>query len=192
MKLILASQSVDRKRLLEKLGIPFTTSPADIDESELKHESPRAYVIRIARAKAEKVAAENPGCVVLAADTPLVVGRRILQKAESKAEAVAMIKRQSGRRVHIPTVVAVANAEGKISHTYVESWIKFKRITDAEIEAYLARVPRYKHLAGALSVEDADAWIQTIHGSHSGIIGLPLYETTLLLKKAGITVPPQS
>lgn len=187
--LILASQSPQRKRLLSQFGLPFTTSPADVDESVLKGESPREYVTRVARAKAAKVAAANPGCVVVAADTPIVVGRRILQKAESYEEAVEMIKLQAGRRVHIPTVVVVANATGKLRHEYVDSWLKIKPLSAAEIEAYLTRQTNYQHLAGAIALENMEHWVNKMHGSVSGIFGLPLYETAKLLKASGIKIP---
>lgn len=189
-KLILASQSKPRHGLLSQLGIPFSTSPADIDESTRKQESPRAYTIRIARAKAAKVAAENPGTIVLAADTPMVLGRRILQKPATHAEAVTMIKLLSGRRVHFPTAVAVADASGKISHKYVDGWLKIKPLASPEIEEYLTRCPEYLHLCGGIKLEKIEPWVQLLHGSYSGIIGLPLYETSLLLKKAGLACSP--
>ncbi|RYG61083.1 MAG: septum formation protein Maf [Alphaproteobacteria bacterium] len=189
MQLILASQSPQRKSLLGQLGISFTIQPADVDESPLKNETPLAYVKRIAIAKAAAVSTANPGSVVLAADTPVIVGRRILQKPATLEEAKAMLRLQSGRRVHIPTVVAVADASGKIHHKVVESWIKLKRLSEAEITAYLAVVP-WAHLSAAARIENLEPFILTTHGSISGIIGLPLYETTVLLARAGIKINP--
>jgi len=192
MALILASQSAHRAKLLQTLGVPFTVQPAHIDETPLPHEAPLAYVKRIACAKAAAVSAKNPGSVVLAADTPVIVGRRILQTPQTGAEATAMLKLQSGRRVSIPTVVAMADAQGKIHSKTALSWVKFKRLTDHEIAAYVAS-GAWQRVSGAIQLEThAEPWIATLHGSWSGIIGLPLYQTTLLLQKAGIKVNPHA
>jgi septum formation protein len=188
MQLILASQSPHRKKLLETLGVSFTIQPAHIDETERKNETPLAYVKRIAMAKAAAISKANPGTVVLAADTPVIVGRRILQTPQTREEAVAMVKLYSGRRVHIPTTIVVADASGKLHVKVTRNWIKFKRITNAEIETYLNHAT-WK-VAGALKIEQIEPWIATMQGTHSGIIGLPLYETSVLLTRAGIKVDP--
>lgn len=189
--LILASQSPQRKALLQQLGVTFTIQPADVDESELKHEAPLAYVKRIAMAKAAAISAANPGSVVVAADTPVIVGRRILQKAKTYDEAVQMLKLQSGRRVSIPTVVVVADASGKLHHKVSASWVKLKRLSDTEITNYLASI-EWHRFSAAMRIEDMEPWVSTMHGSYSGIIGLPLYETSILLARAGIQVNPFS
>jgi septum formation protein len=188
--LILASKSPQRARLLTTLGVPFTVKPANVDETPLKHEAPLAYVKRIALAKAAKISAENPGSVVVAADTPVILGRRILQTPETSNEAAQMLTLQSGRRVHIPTVVAVADAQGKLHHKSVDSWIKFKPFTAADIAAYL-QSDKW-HGSGGLCIEVAEVWATTLHGSYSGIIGLPLYETSVLLARAGLKINPFS
>lgn len=188
MNLILASKSKHRADLLRKLGVPFTTQPADVDETPLKNEAPLAYVKRIALAKATAVSAANPGSVVLAADTPVILGRRILQTPATPEEATAMLRLQSGRRVSIPTVVVVADATGKIHTKTVDSWIKLKRLSEAEIKAYLTT--DMWHGAGGLCIEAAEQWCLALHGSYSGIIGLPLYETSVLLTRAGLKVNP--
>ncbi len=187
--LILASQSTTRKALLEKLGIPFTVQPAHVDETPLKHEAPLAYVKRIALAKAQAVSTQNPGSVVLAADTPVIVGRRILQKPESYEEALTMLKLHSGRRISIPTVVVVVDATGKSHHKVSVSWVKFKRFSQAEIEVFLAAT-KWREFSGSIHIELMEPWLQTTHGSISGIMGLPLYETTRLLARAGLTPKP--
>lgn len=186
--LILASQSKYRKGLLEQLGIPFTVQPAHVDETELKNETPMAYVKRIAIAKATAISKANPGSVVLAADTPVIVGRRILQTPSTREEAVAMVQLYSGRRVHIPTTIVVADASGKLHVKITRNWIKFKRITKAEIETYLNHATW--QVAGALKIEQIEPWIATMQGTHSGIIGLPLYETSILLARAGLKAQP--
>lgn len=192
MKLILASQSPRRKELLSGLlegtGITFTTLPADVDESTRKGEPPLTYVQRVADTKALKIASENPGSVVIAADTPLIVGRRILQKAESFEEACAMLKLQSGKRVHIPTAVAVVDTKGKIHRKLNESWIKFKPLSDKEIKDYLSDSQNWQGISAAVQVENPHmaSMISTMHGSYSGILGLPLYETRVLLARCGV------
>lgn len=188
MQLILASQSKYRKELLEKLGVPFTVQPAHVDETALKNETPLAYVKRIAMAKAAAISKANPGSVVLAADTPVIVGRRILQTPASLEEATAMVRLYSGRRVHIPTTIVVADATGKLHVKVTQNWVKFKRLTDTEIAAYLSSTPW--QVAGALKIEYVEPWLATTHGSLSGIIGLPLYETSILLARAGIQTKP--
>ena len=188
--LILASQSKHRARLLQSLGVPFTVQPAHVDETPLPHEAPLAYVKRIALAKAAAVADKNPGSVVLAADTPVIVGRRILQTPQTEDEAAAMLQMLSGRRVSIPTVVAMADAQGKLHSKTAASWVKFKRLSKADIQAYVA-AGAWQHVSGAVQLEGyAEPWITAMHGSYSGIIGLPLYETTLLLQRAGIATKP--
>jgi septum formation protein len=187
-ELILASKSPNRARLLSGLGYAFTTQPADVDETPLPHEAPLAYVKRIAIAKAQKVAAENPGKVILAADTPVAIGRRILQTPQTAEEAEAMLKLQSGRRVHISTVVVVINAEGRVRSETVASWLKIKRLTPADMAKQLEDTENWQHAAGALKIEKPlfQSFVQTLHGSMSGIIGLPLYETAKLLTWAGV------
>jgi septum formation protein len=189
-QLILASQSKYRKALLEQLGVPFTVQPAHVDESELKNETPLAYVKRIAMAKAAAISQQNPGSVVLAADTPVIVGRRILQTPATPEEAAEMIKLYSGRRVHIPTTLVVADASGKLHVKVTKNWIKFKRITVSDINDYLTHANW--RVAGALKIEQIEPWIQSTQGTFSGIIGLPLYETTVLLTRAGIPTQPFS
>lgn len=187
--LILASQSKTRKGLLEKLGVAFTTQPAHVDETPLKNEMPLAYIKRVAIAKAEAIAAANAGCVILAADSPVILGRRILQTPQTEEEAKDMLRQQSGRRVAIPTVLVMVDANGKLHHKTVTSWVKMKRLSASDINAYV-NAGLWQHTAGGLKIELMDNWIQTTHGSVSGIMGLPLYETEILLARAGIKTQP--
>lgn len=184
--LILASRSPQRQALLKQLGVDFSCQPANVDESVKKGETPLQYVTRIATAKARKVAEGNPGAVVLAADTPVIAGRRILQTPESVEEARAMLALQSNRRVHIPTVVVAVDATGKVHRKTAASWVKFKRLGREEIEAHLAKPELWRGRSGALEIESIGPWIVTMHGSFTGIIGLPLYETVVLLKRCGV------
>ena len=186
---ILASRSPRRRELLAKLGVAFEVMSADIDESALKNEAPLAYVRRVARGKAQAIAAKNPGRVVLAADTPVLVGRRIIQTPETIDEARAMLRMQSNRRVHVPTAVAVVDAKGFVRETVVASYIKMKPLTDAEIETYLAS-GEWQGTSGAIKGEVLEHWFLQMHGSRSGILGLPLYETAKLLQASGVVVNP--
>ncbi len=188
-QLILASQSKTRKGLLARLGVEFSTQPADVDETPLKNEAPLAYIKRVAIAKAQAIAANHPGCVILAADSPVILGRRILQTPQTEDEAREMLKLQSGRRIAIPTVVVVIDATGKLHHKTVNSWVKMKRLSASDINAYIT-AGLWTHTAGGLKIELMENWIQTLHGSKSGIMGLPLYETEVMLTRAGISTQP--
>lgn len=186
--IILASQSPWRKQLLASLGVTFTTQPADVDESTRRGEKPLDYVKRIARAKAEKIKALNPKAIVIAADTPVIAGRRILQNPQSAEEAAHMLRVQSNRRVHIPTAIVVIAANGIIMEDMCQSWVKFKPLSAAEIAAHVAKESNWKGISGALQLENGrdERFLLTMHGSISSIMGLPLYHTTKLLRRAGV------
>lgn len=188
-KLILASQSKTRKGLLDQLGVVYSVVPAHIDETALKHEAPLAYVKRIALAKAKAVSEAHPDCVVLAADTPVIVGRRILQTPKTREEAADMLRLQSGRKVHVPTVVVVADKQGKLHHKISENWLKMKRLSETEIQTYLDFAP-WNITSGAIKLEFIEPWVIATYGTASGTLGLPLYETSLLLHRAGIQTRP--
>ncbi len=188
-RLILASRSPRRRSLLASLGVAFTVQSAEIDETPLKQEAPLAYVQRVALGKARAVAALNPGAVVLAADTPVIIGRRILQSPTTPDEALMMLKLQSNRRVQVPTAVVVIDAAGKERTALVPTWLKLKALTEAEIQAYLAS-GHWQGTSGGLKGELIEAWFTKMYGSRSGYLGLPLYETAKLLKAAGVAVAP--
>lgn len=189
--LILASQSPRRSNLLgqvlEGTGITFRTMPAHVDETPLKRETPLAYVQRIAKAKALKMAKENPGSIVLAADTPVIVGRSIMQTPATVDEARAMLVAQSGRRVHIPTAVVAVDAQGRVHPKLCRSWVKYAVLTKRDIDDWLNHPDRWQ-VSGAMQIESAtgQSLITTMHGSLSGILGLPLYETRLLLMRCNL------
>lgn len=182
--MILASASPRRLELLSLLGItPAKVVPADIDESERKGELPAAYVKRIAEAKAALVAKQFPEDVVLAADTTVTVGRRILQKPADAAEARAFLKLMSGRRHRVLTCVAVVQA-GKLRSKTVTTLVRFSRLSATDIDAYIAS-DEWKGKAGAYAIQgQAASFIPFISGSHSNVVGLPLHETAKLLSSA--------
>ena len=185
MGLILGSASPRRLELLAQIGIvPDAVRPADIDETPLKGELPRAYVRRLAVAKAAAISAED-GDVVLCADTTVAVGRRILEKPADRAEAERFLTLLSGRRHQVITGVAVRCGERQTSRDVVTR-VRFKRISDAEMTAYLDS-DEWQGKAGGYGIQGrAAALIPAINGSYSNVVGLPLAETAALLAGFGV------
>lgn len=180
-RLVLASASPRRIELLRQIGVtPDAIEPADIDEAELKGETPRLLALRLAAAKAETVAAAQPDAFVLAADTVVAVGRRVLPKAADEAQVRACLALLSGRNHKVLTAIAVAHA-GKTSARLVETRVQFKRLTGAETDLYAASGEGVGK-AGGYGVQGlAGAFVIAIHGSYPAVVGLPLYETANLL-----------
>lgn len=184
-ELVLASASPRRVELLALVGIvPDRIDPADIDETPLRGETPPRLAARLAVAKAAAVAARSPGAVVLAADTVVAVGRRLLEKAADEAEAARFLKLLSGRNHRVLTGVAVA-AGGKVRHRVVDTRVTFKVLSEAEIAAYVAS-GEWRGKAGGYGVQGrAGAFVPRIVGSYPAVMGLPLPETVNLLAGAG-------
>ena len=186
MRLILASASPRRLDLLARVGVtPDAVVPADIDESVPRGELPRQHALRLAREKAEAVAAKEPGTLVLAADTVVAVGRRILPKVEDEATLRACMKLLSGRRHRVLTGVALAMANKPIRERLVETMIAMKRLSDEEI-GYYASHGEWRGKAGGYALQGyGEVYVRHIAGSYSNVVGLPLAETRVLLKSAG-------
>lgn len=184
MRLILASASPRRLELLARLGVtPDAVVPAEIDETPRKAEIPDRYACRMAMEKAAAVS--EPGSLVLAADTVVAAGRRILPKTENEEEARAALGLLSGRRHRVHSAVAVTDAEGRSRFRLSTSLVAFKRLSPEEIEAYLAS-GEWLGKAGGYAIQGrAEALVRMLSGSHSGVMGLPLYETRALLRAAG-------
>jgi septum formation protein len=180
---VLASASPRRVELLARLGVvPAAIDPADIDETPDKGEAPRVHAERLAHAKCAAVAARHPGAIVLAADTVVGVGRRILPKAEDEATARACLALLSGRRHRVFTAVAAADAAGVIRQRLSETVVIFHRLTPGDIEALIA-AGDWQGKAGGYALQGAaEAYVRFIGGSWSGVVGLPLAETRALLK----------
>ena len=185
-KFILASASPRRLDLLAQIGIvPDLVVPADLDESERPGELPRAYVTRLAAAKAASVAAQYPDAVVLGADTIVVVGRRILPKTADEAQARQCLTLLSGRRHRVMTAVTII-AGGTARHRLSMTIVAFKPLTAGEIDAYIDS-GEWRDKAGGYGMQGfAEAFVRFLSGSHSGVVGLPLFETRNLLLSAGI------
>jgi septum formation protein len=185
--LVLASASPRRLDLLARIGVtPVATDPADIDESVLRGELPRVHVARLAAAKAATVAARHPGHVILAADTVVAAGRRILPKAEDETTAHQCLILLSGRRHRVLTAVTVIDALGVARHRLSDTIVTFKPLSADEIDAYIAGGEWHGKAGGYAIQGQAEAFVRFLSGSHSGVIGLPLFETRNLLMTAGV------
>lgn len=188
--LVLASASPRRLDLLRQIGIiPDRVDPADIDETPLKDELPPGHAVRLAQEKALAVAPRHPGAFVLAADTVVACGRRILPKAEDEATARACLALLSGRRHRIYGGVALITPSGDLSVRRVFSHVTFKRLSDAELDAYIAGGEWHGKAGGYAIQGHAATLIPFISGSYSNVVGLPLFETAQLLAGRGYQPP---
>ena len=189
-ELILASASPRRLQLLDQIGIaPTRVVPADIDEAVLPREQPRVHALRIATEKAKAVYArigESDRAVILAADTVVACGRRILPKAEDDATVTKCLMLLSGRAHHVLTAVAVIDATGKLRTRIVDTKVSFRRLEAEEIAAYLNTREGLGKAGGYAIQGRAAIFVRTINGSYSNVVGLPLTETFRLLQACGI------
>jgi len=184
--LILASASPQRLELLKQVGIvPGQIIPAQIDESPLKGEKPRALVTRLAREKAAEVARSHKDCFILASDTIVACGSRILGKASDRQEAETFLKMLSGRRHKVYTAVTLISPDGRASHKTVSTVVKFKNLDQADIDFYLGH-DEWQGKAGGYVIQGLAArFIIGINGSYSNVVGLPLNEVVNMLKGRG-------
>jgi septum formation protein len=184
--LVLASASPRRLDLLAQVGVtPDRVDPADIDEAPLADETPRRHALRLAERKARAVAPRAAGAFVLAADTVVAVGRRILPKAETEDQAVRCLDLLSGRNHMVLTAVAVVAPDGRLASRLVETRVQMKRLSTPERDAYLAG-GQWRGKAGGYGVQGvAGGFVIDLHGSYTSVVGLPLYETLNLLRGLG-------
>ena len=187
--LVLASASPRRRELLARLGLVADQILAtDIDESPLRGELPRAHAVRLAAAKARAAALQAPGAIILSGDTVVGVGRRILPKAEDEATARACIALLSGRRHRVFSAVAVLTPDGRLREALSETILRFKHLSASEIEAYIAGGEWHGKAGGYAIQGSAEGFCAWLSGSHSGVVGLPLFETRRLLVAAGVAL----
>jgi septum formation protein len=188
--LVLASASPRRLDLLRQIGIaPDEVDPAELDETPLPRELPAAHVIRLARAKAEAVQPRHSGTFILAADTVVACGRRILGKPEDEKAARACLTLLSGRRHRVYGGVAVIDPQGRMVTRRVVSQVAFKHLSAPELAAYLAS-GEWRGKAGGYAIQgQAAAFIRFLSGSYSNVVGLPLFETAQLLRGLGWPLP---
>jgi len=186
MRLVLASASPRRLDLLRQIGLePDAIDPPDIDETPQRDEPARRLVERLAREKAAAVAPRHPDAYVLAADTLVVVGRRILAKPDDVDEARSMITLLSGRAHRVLTGVAVLAADGRSASRVSETRLHFKRLSSQEIDRFLSS-GEWEGASGAYKIhQSAGAFVIALQGSYTGVVGLPLYEAKALLEGLG-------
>jgi septum formation protein len=186
MKLVLASTSPRRRELLARIGIvPARLAAPDIDETPLKAEPPRAYVARLAEAKAlavERAADE----IVLAGDTTVAVGRRILEKPADEADLRRMLGQLTGRRHHVFSGVCIIGPDGRPRVRVADTIVAFKALSPAEIDWYVASGEGMGKAGGYAIQGKAEAFVRYLAGSHSNVVGLPIFETRALLTSAGL------
>ena len=191
LSLILASASPRRLELLGRLAVtPFAVSAADIDETPAKAELPRTYAVRMAREKALAVlgAVASDTSHVLAGDTVVALGRRILPKAEDEFTARKCLALLSGRRHRVLSAVALRHPDGSLRERLSETIVRFKPLSPSEIDSYIAGGEWHGKAGGYAIQGSAEGLIAWISGSHSGVVGLPLFETRALLKAAGFAI----
>lgn len=184
--LVLASTSPRRRELLARIGLtPTRVAAPEIDETPLKGELPRAYVARLATGKALGVdrAADE---VVLAGDTTVAVGRRILEKPADEADLRRMLGLLSGRRHHVWSGVCVVGIDGRPRVRVVDTVVAFKALSPAEIDWYVASGEGMGKAGGYAIQGKAEMFVRFLSGSHSNVVGLPLFETRALLSAAGV------
>jgi len=184
--LILASASPRRAQLLQQIGIePTEICPADIDETPLNGELPRDLALRLSLGKAQAISKNNADKFIIAADTVVAVGRRILPKAESKDQALECLKLISGRRHHVYGGICVITDNAKIITRLCDTVVKFKTLTSQEIDEYIDS-GEWEGKAGGYAVQGlAAAYISFLQGSYSNVVGLSLYDTMQILRGNG-------
>jgi septum formation protein len=185
VKLVLASTSARRRDLLARIGVtPDRVAAPDIDESPLRGELPRAYALRLAEAKARAVERAIDEAVI-AGDTTIALGRRILPPADSEAIQRELLGLLSGRRHHCLSAICLLTPDGRARVRLADTIVAFKRLTPAEIDRYVACGEGLGKAGGYAIQGRAEAFVRFLSGTHSGVVGLPLFETRALLEAAG-------
>lgn len=189
IRLVLASRSPRRLDLLAQIGItPAAIDPADIDETVRPRELPGPHALRLAEEKARAAALRHSGAHVLGADTVVAVGRRILPKAEDEKTARSCLRLLTGRRHHVYGGVCVIAPDGRARTRLVDTQVAFKRLTEQEIDAYIAS-GEWQGKAGGYAIQGRAAlFARWLAGSYSNVVGLPLFETAAILRAAGMKI----
>jgi septum formation protein len=194
-KLVLASASPRRLQLMDQVGLqPDLLNPTDIDETPARRETPRRLSLRLAEEKARAaltaplVRALGPQTIVLAADTVVGLGRRVLPKAETPEDALDCLRLLSGRSHWVYSSVAVVSPSGTVTTRCCETKVRFKRLSREDMETYV-KSEEWRGKAGGYAIQGrAAAFVRYMAGSYSGVVGLPLHETLALLEGAGYPV----
>ncbi len=187
MRFILASASPRRLSLLEQIHLtPDEIIPADINEEPIPRELPRLHALRLASEKCQKIAHKYPDGIILAADTVVGVGRRILPKTDTIEQVEYCLKLLSGRSHRVFTAIAVSSPEKSLQSRVIETRVKFKTLSNIE-KVYYIQSGEWQGKAGGYGIQGyADSFIQSLSGSYSNVVGLPLLETRHLLRQHGI------
>jgi septum formation protein len=191
-RLILASESPRRYELLKQVGLDFDVIPSRIEENFLKEESPKKHVLRLADAKAFEVGRQHPDCWVIAADTIVCIDHSILGKPKNREEGIEMLRRLSGKEHRVLTGFSVQHLrKGKGGQEAVQTVVKVKKLTRDEIEWYI-QTGEPLDKAGGYAIQGVGAFIiESIRGSYTNVVGLPLCELIQMLNRLGaITFPP--
>lgn len=188
LRLVLASASPRRLDLLSQMGItPDAVIPADVNETLLDAELPGPAAKRLARLKAEDIADKEPGSLILAADTLVALGRRVLGKPADEAEARKYLSMLSGRRHQVYGGICLIDQAGKVHERLIKTQVSFKRLEQSEIDGYIVS-GEWQGKAGAYAIQGlAGAFVKAVNGSYANVVGLALYETNNLLKGVGYT-----
>jgi len=188
-QLVLASASPRRRDLLAQIGLtPAAIDPSHIDETSLKGELPPALAKRLARAKAEAAASRHPGAAVLAADTVVACGRRLLPKAESEAQARGCLALLSGRRHRVYGGICLAAPDGRLALRLITTAVVFRRLTEIDIGRYIDSGEWHGKAGGYAIQGRAAGFVRAINGSYSNVVGLDLFTAAALLRGIGFAV----
>jgi septum formation protein len=188
LPLVLASASPRRRDLLAQIGLTPLIEAADIDETPRPRELPAVLARRLARAKAAPMAARHAGAAILAADTVVACGRRILPKADTEAEARACLELLSGRRHRVYGGICLMAPDGRVAERVVDTGVIFRRLSEADIAAYLAS-GEWRGKAGGYAIQGrAAAFVRSLSGSYTNVVGLDLYTVAALLRGVGFAV----
>jgi septum formation protein len=189
-QLILASASPRRRELLAQLALPFSVIPANIEEQQLPDEPPRTYVVRMAQSKAAHLAQQYPDALVLGADTIVVLDNHVLGKPENTIAAHQMLQRLSGRQHTVITGVALLQQRQQFLRLdMVSTLVRFRPLLHTDIERYVATGEPFDK-AGAYAIQGgAAAFVVSVEGCYTNVVGLPLRRTAALLRSAGLWVP---
>lgn len=189
-KIILASSSPRRQAYFKDMGLSFEVVVPDIDETPYKAEKPSDYVKRIAMQKALKVASSHSGKVVVAADTTVALGRRILGKPDTAKQAADMLRLMSGRCQRVLTAVCVVDASGSVHEIMTSTVVKIKPLSQSDIEQHINTEHNWQGKAGGYGIQTTagGSLVKSVLGSHTGVVGLPLVETCNLLRRCGVAL----
>ena len=186
-KIILASKSPRRKKILEQVGLNFEVMVSDFDETKIKFKTPQEMVEKLSLAKAKLIAKKNPGAIIIGADTTVIFKKEIIGKPKSKADAFRILRLLSGNTHEIVTGFTVIKGSKSITK-HVISKVKFKKLSNAEIKAYVATGEPMDKAGGYGIQEKGGLFMENITGDYFNVVGLPIFALTEVLKEFGVDI----